>query len=128
MAALPWALAAVSVVSPALLTQSLYRYVIVAIPLACLAAGLAFADLRPRQARHTRQTTASQITVGQTTAGHTTASQATADQTTPSQTTPGQTTASRPSLDPTSQTTSAPQATASGFTPAPQPGRNPGPS
>jgi hypothetical protein len=40
--ALPWALAAVSIVSPALLTQSLYRYVIVAIPLACLAAGLAF--------------------------------------------------------------------------------------
>ncbi len=55
MAALPWALAAVSVVSPALLTQSLYRYVIVAIPLACLAAGLAFADLRPRQARHSRR-------------------------------------------------------------------------
>jgi len=55
MAALPWALAAVSVVTPALLTQSLYRYVLVAVPLACLAAGLAFADLRPRQARHTRQ-------------------------------------------------------------------------
>jgi hypothetical protein len=54
MAALPWALAAVSIVSPALLTQSLYRYVIVAIPLACLAAGLAFADLRTRQARHSR--------------------------------------------------------------------------
>jgi hypothetical protein len=43
-AALPWALAAVSIVSPALLTQSLYRYVIVAIPLSCLAAGLAFAE------------------------------------------------------------------------------------
>jgi hypothetical protein len=42
-AALPWALAAVSIVSPALLTQSLYRYVIVAIPLAAVAAGLAFA-------------------------------------------------------------------------------------
>ena len=40
---------------PALLTQSLYRYVIVAVPLACLAAGLAFADLRPSQARHTRR-------------------------------------------------------------------------
>ncbi len=60
MAALPWALAAVSVVSPALLTQSLYRYVIVAIPLACLAAGLAFADLRPRQARHSRPTAPTQ--------------------------------------------------------------------
>ncbi len=42
-AALPCALAAVSIVSPALLTQSLYRYVIVAIPLSCLAAGLAWA-------------------------------------------------------------------------------------
>jgi len=41
--ALPWALAAVSIVSPALLTQSLYRYAIVAVPLACLAAGLGFA-------------------------------------------------------------------------------------
>jgi len=43
VAALPWALAAASIVLPALLTQSLYRYTIVAIPLACLAAGLAFA-------------------------------------------------------------------------------------
>ncbi len=42
-AALPWALAAVSIVSPALLTQSLYRYTMVAIPLSCLAAGLVFA-------------------------------------------------------------------------------------
>jgi hypothetical protein len=46
VAALPWALAAVSILSPALLTQSLYRYVIVAIPLACLAAGLAFTRSR----------------------------------------------------------------------------------
>jgi len=45
--ALPWALAAVSLVSPALLTQSLYRYAVVAIPLACLAAGLSFARLVP---------------------------------------------------------------------------------
>ena len=69
MAALPWALAAVSIVSPALLTQSLYRYVIVAIPLACLAAGLAFADLRTRQARHSRpadQTTARPPRLGPT--------------------------------------------------------------
>ena len=48
MGALPWALAVVSVVSPALLTQSLYRYVIVAIPLACLAVGLIFADRQRR--------------------------------------------------------------------------------
>ena len=41
--ALPWALAAVSIVIPALVTQSLYRYTMVAIPLACVAAGLAFA-------------------------------------------------------------------------------------
>ena len=47
VAALPWALAAASIVSPALLTQSLYRYVIVAIPLSCLAAGLAFARPGP---------------------------------------------------------------------------------
>jgi hypothetical protein len=48
--ALPWVLAAVSIVLPALLTQSLYRYTIVAIPLACLAAGLAFARPEPRTA------------------------------------------------------------------------------
>jgi hypothetical protein len=35
-----------------MLTQSLYRYTIVAIPLACVAAGLAFtrADQKPEQA------------------------------------------------------------------------------
>jgi hypothetical protein len=43
--ALPWVIAAVSIVLPAMLTQSLYRYTIVAIPLACLAAGMAF--IRP---------------------------------------------------------------------------------
>jgi hypothetical protein len=48
--ALPWVLAAVSIAAPALLTQSLYRYTIVAIPLACLAAGLAFARQEPRPA------------------------------------------------------------------------------
>jgi hypothetical protein len=48
VAALPAALAVVSILSPALLTQSLYRYAIVAIPLAALAAGLAFA--RPARA------------------------------------------------------------------------------
>ena len=42
IAVLPWALAAASIVLPAMLTQSLYRYTIVAIPLACIAAGLAF--------------------------------------------------------------------------------------
>jgi len=46
--ALPWALAAASIVLPAMLTQALYRYAIVAIPLACLAAGLAF--VRPERA------------------------------------------------------------------------------
>jgi hypothetical protein len=51
VAALPWTLAAVSIVLPAMLTQSLYRYTIVAIPLACVAAGLAFtrADPKPEQ-------------------------------------------------------------------------------
>jgi hypothetical protein len=49
VAALPWTVAAVSIVLPAMLTQSLYRYTIVAIPLACVAAGLAFtrADQKP---------------------------------------------------------------------------------
>ena len=46
-ATLPWALAAVSLVLPALLKESLYRYAMVAIPLSCLAAGLAF--VRQRQ-------------------------------------------------------------------------------
>lgn len=45
VAALPWTLAGASIVLPAMLTQSLYRYTIVAIPLACVAAGLAF--IRP---------------------------------------------------------------------------------
>jgi hypothetical protein len=47
--ALPWTLAAASIVSPALLTQSLYRYMVVAIPLACLAAGLGFAQIPGRR-------------------------------------------------------------------------------
>jgi hypothetical protein len=46
MQLLPWALAAASLVLPAMLTQSLYRYTIVAIPLACLAVGLGFATRR----------------------------------------------------------------------------------
>jgi hypothetical protein len=49
-AALPWALAAVSVVLPALVTESLYRYTLTAVPLACLAAGLAFVRQRPQPA------------------------------------------------------------------------------
>src|ERR1022692_426591 len=50
LAVLPWAIAAASIVVPALLTQSLYRYTIVAIPLACVAAGLAFARRDPAPA------------------------------------------------------------------------------
>ena len=50
IAALPWALAAASIVLPAMLTQSLYRYTIVAIPLACIAAGMAFAKRIPEPA------------------------------------------------------------------------------
>ncbi|HEY2508381.1 MAG TPA: hypothetical protein VGI58_17830, partial [Streptosporangiaceae bacterium] len=46
MQLLPWGLAAVSILSPAMLTGSLYRYTIVAIPLSCLALGLAVAQLR----------------------------------------------------------------------------------
>ncbi len=44
---LPWGLAAMSILSPALLTQPLYRYAIAAIPMACIAAGLTFARVRP---------------------------------------------------------------------------------
>jgi hypothetical protein len=40
--ALPWAVAAVSIVLPPMLTWYAYRYVLVAVPLACMAAGLAF--------------------------------------------------------------------------------------
>ena len=47
-ALLPWLLAAVSIVVPALLKESLYRYAMVAIPLGCLAAGLAFTRQRAR--------------------------------------------------------------------------------
>ncbi len=47
---LPWGMAAMSILSPALLTQSLYRYVIVAVPLSCLALGLGIAAARQRQA------------------------------------------------------------------------------
>jgi hypothetical protein len=50
IAALPWALAAASIVLPAMLTQSLYRYTIVAIPLACIAAGMAFVRRTPEPA------------------------------------------------------------------------------
>jgi len=48
--ALPWLIAAISIVLPAFLTQSLYRYTIVAIPLACVAAGLAFVRRAPEPA------------------------------------------------------------------------------
>jgi hypothetical protein len=43
---LPWGLAVVIIVSPALLTQTLYRYALAAVPLACLAAGLSLLRLR----------------------------------------------------------------------------------
>ena len=40
--ALPWITAAISIVLPAMLTASMYRYALVAVPLACMAAALAF--------------------------------------------------------------------------------------
>ncbi|HVB44937.1 MAG TPA: hypothetical protein VNF47_19860 [Streptosporangiaceae bacterium] len=43
MAALPWSMAAATIITPPLLTQYLYRYAMAAIPLACLAVGLGFA-------------------------------------------------------------------------------------
>ncbi len=57
-AALPWALAAVSLILPALLKESLYRYAMVAIPLACLAAGLAFVRQRQQPVPATAAATA----------------------------------------------------------------------
>ncbi|HXW43843.1 MAG TPA: hypothetical protein VEL03_03595 [Streptosporangiaceae bacterium] len=42
LGALPWATAVVTIVASAALAEYLYRYVIVTVPLACLAAGLAF--------------------------------------------------------------------------------------
>ena len=39
---LPWAVAAIGVVAPVALHEGRYRYVITVVPLACLAAGLAF--------------------------------------------------------------------------------------
>jgi hypothetical protein len=44
-AALPWAVAVIGLVVPIAVAQYLYRYAITAVPLACLAAGLAFARL-----------------------------------------------------------------------------------
>lgn len=49
-AALPWGLAVTSIVVPALITQDLYRYAMVAIPFACVAAGLAFTRVPPGSA------------------------------------------------------------------------------
>ena len=53
---LPVGLAVVSILSPALLSQSLYRYAIAAIPLACIAAGLSLSRLcRPASPSVSRQ-------------------------------------------------------------------------
>src|SRR5581483_11832695 len=41
-ALLPWVMAVLGVLLPAMLTDLLYRYALSAVPLACLAAGLAF--------------------------------------------------------------------------------------
>jgi hypothetical protein len=49
-AALPWALALLSLILPAMLTEALYRYALTAVPLACLAAGMAFIRQRPQPA------------------------------------------------------------------------------
>jgi hypothetical protein len=48
-AALPWAVAAVGTVVPVAVHEYHYRYAITVVPVACLAAGLAFAHRRPRQ-------------------------------------------------------------------------------
>jgi hypothetical protein len=52
---LPWAVAAISIVLPPMLTWYAYRYALAAVPLSCMAAGLAFARtsswLQPAAAR-----------------------------------------------------------------------------
>ena len=70
-AALPWALAAVSLVLPALLKESLYRYAMVAIPLACLAAGLAFVRQRQQPSPAAAGVTSTQAAAGLAAAGPT---------------------------------------------------------
>jgi hypothetical protein len=47
--ALPWAVAAAGIVAPVALHEFHYRYTVPVIPVACLAAGLAFAHVRARQ-------------------------------------------------------------------------------
>jgi hypothetical protein len=47
--ALPWAVAVIGIVAPVALHEYHYRYAITAVPLACLAAGLAFAVRSPWQ-------------------------------------------------------------------------------
>jgi hypothetical protein len=68
-AVLPWALAAVSLVLPALLKESLYRYAMVAIPLACLAAGLAFVRQRQQPSPAAAGVTSTQVAAGVAAAG-----------------------------------------------------------
>jgi len=48
-AALPWAVAAIGVVVPIALHEYIYRYAITAVPVACLAAGLAFTQWQVAQ-------------------------------------------------------------------------------
>jgi hypothetical protein len=84
-AALPWAAAVIGIVVPVALAQYLYRYAITAVPLACLAAGLAFARLDgmawPAPRRPAGDQPAAQTAAEQTTGPQATGPQATGPQT-----------------------------------------------
>jgi hypothetical protein len=58
---LPWAMAVALIVSPALLTETLYRYALAAVPLACLAAGMGWMRLRALRAARTARLRAGQV-------------------------------------------------------------------
>jgi 4-amino-4-deoxy-L-arabinose transferase-like glycosyltransferase len=58
---LPWAMAVALIVSPAALTQTLYRYALAAVPLACLAAGMGWMRLRALRAERTARLRAAHI-------------------------------------------------------------------
>ena len=101
-AALPWVLAVLSIVLPVLLTESFYRYTLTAIPLACVAAGMAFVRQRPQYSSATAgpalvgqfqdsRTQGGQTQGGRTHAGQIQDSQTQAEQTQDSQTQDSQT-------------------------------------
>jgi hypothetical protein len=124
-AVLPWALAAVSLVLPALLKESLYRYAMVAIPLACLAAGLGFVRQRQQPSPAAAGVTSTQAAADLAAAGPaTTASAASASATTgPATTGPATTGPATNAPATTGPATTEPAGTASAASGPPAPRR-----